>query len=108
MEIAWAQLLVSVIVAVIASGGFWTFLSKKTDTKDVRTQMLIGLGHDRIMTLGRQYLKRGYITADEYENLYEYLYTPYEKMGGNGSAKQIMNKVMQLPMKEPGDSDEKV
>ena len=29
---------------------------------------------------------------------YEYLYKPYEKMGGNGSAKRIMNEVNRLPI----------
>lgn len=42
------------------------------------------------------YIERGYITQDEYENLYEYLYKPYEKLGGNGSAKRIMTEVDQL------------
>ena len=36
------------------------------------------------------------MTQDEYENLYEYLYKPYEKLGGNGSAKRIMTEVDQL------------
>lgn len=48
--------------------------------------------------LGMSYIERGYITSDEYENLYEYLYKPYEKMGGNGSAKRIMNEVNKLPI----------
>lgn len=59
-------------------------------------QMLIGLAHDRIIYLGMTYIERGYITQDEYENLYEYLYKPYEKLGGNGSAKRIMTEVDQL------------
>ena len=58
--------------------------------------MLIGLAHDRIIYLGMVYIERGYITQDEYENLYEYLYKPYEKLGGNGSAKRIMTVVDQL------------
>lgn len=58
--------------------------------------MLIGLAHDRIIYLGMAYIERGYITQDEYENLYEYLYKPYEKLGGNGSAKRIMTEVDQL------------
>ena len=56
------------------------------------------VGHDRIMYLGMVYIERGYITSDEYENLYEYLYKPYEKMGGNGSAKRVMNEVNKLPI----------
>ncbi|MDR2933119.1 MAG: hypothetical protein LBV27_08435, partial [Oscillospiraceae bacterium] len=68
------------------------------DRKDVKTKMLIGLGHDRIMYLGMGYVERGYITSDEYENLYEYLYKPYEKMGGNGSAARVMSEVNKLPI----------
>lgn len=105
---SWLQTIISVVLALIASGGFWTFLTKRYEHKDVKTRMLIGLGHDRIMYLGRKYLKQKYITPDEYENLYEYLYKPYEMMGGNGSAKQIMEKVKQLPMKDHGDNDEEV
>ena len=56
--------------------------------------MIIGLGHDRIVYLGMKYLERGdWITQDEYENLYEYLYKPYAKLGGNGSAERIMDEV---------------
>lgn len=61
--------------------------------------MLVGLAHDRITHLGMAYLTRGYITQDEYENLNDYLYQPYEKMGGNGSAKRIMEEVRKLPIK---------
>ena len=86
---------------MIASSGFWAFVQKCSEKKDVRTQVLIGLGHDRITALGRFYIQRGYITPDEFENLYDYLYKPYEALGGNGSAKQIMDKVRQLPMRVP-------
>ena len=61
--------------------------------------MLIGLAHDRILFLGMQYVSRGFITQDEYENLHDYLYTPYEKLGGNGSAKRVMAEVEKLPIK---------
>lgn len=60
--------------------------------------MLVGLAHDRIMYLGTAYLDRGYITHDEYENLHDYLYVPYAKMGGNGSAAHIMERVDRLPI----------
>lgn len=51
------------------------------------------------------YINRGYITPDEYENLYDYLYKPYEKLGGNGSAKRLMNKVEKLPCHAKPDGD---
>lgn len=107
---SWIQMLVTIICAVIASGGFWSYIQTRRDKKDVRSQMLIGLGHDRVMWLGMKYIERGWITNDEYENLYEYLYKPYEKMGGNGSAKRVMDEVKKLPIrtasyrKEGGES----
>lgn len=95
----WAQIVLAVVTAAIASSGFWAFLQKIADKKDVRTQMLIGLGHDRIMYLGMKYIERGYVTRSEYENLYRYLYLPYEKMGGNGSAKLVMERVQKLELR---------
>ncbi len=95
----WLKTVLTIIGAVLASSGFWAWLQKRTDKKDVRTRMLIGLGHDRIMYLSMKYIERGYITHDEYENLYEYLYKPYEEMGGNGSAKRVMQEVNRLPIK---------
>lgn len=96
----WIQMTLTVVCSVIASSGFWAYISRRTDRKDVKTEMLIGLGHDRIVYLGMVYIERGYITQDEYENLYEYLYRPYEKMGGNGSAQRIMNEVNKLPIQK--------
>lgn len=94
----WFQILLTIFSSVLASSGLWAYITKRLEKKDVKTEMLIGLGHDRIMYLGMAYIERGYITSDEYENLYEYLYKPYEKIGGNGSAKRIMNEVNKLPI----------
>lgn len=94
----WFQIVLTVVSSVLASSGLWAYITKRLEKKDVKTEMLIGLGHDRIMYLGMVYIERGYITSDEYENLYEYLYKPYENIGGNGSAKRIMNEVNKLPI----------
>lgn len=90
------QLIVAVACSVIASSGFWAFTIKYIDHKDARAQLLIGLAHDRILELGMKYVEREYITQDEYENLHDYLYLPYEKAGGNGSAKRVMDEVDKL------------
>lgn len=92
--------ILTVFSSVLASSGLWAFVIKKADKKDVKTQMLIGLGHDRIMDLGMKYIERGWITQDEYENLHNYLYQPYEKIGGNGAAKRIMKEVDKLPIRK--------
>lgn len=96
----WMQMPITIICAVLASSGLWAFIQKRVDSKDIRTEMLIGLGHDRIHQLGMSYIERGWISTDEYENLYDYLYTPYEKLGGNGSAKRIMEEVKKLPIRD--------
>lgn len=80
-----------------------TFLIARKDNKDKKKNaerdMLIGLGHDRIVFLGSQYIQRGNITKDEYENLHDYLYKPYSELGGNGTAAKIMKEVEQLKIK---------
>lgn len=90
------DLIITILCSVLASSGFWALMSKLAEKKDVRTQMLIGLGHDRIMYLGMKYIDRGSITQSEYENLHKYLYEPYKKMGGNGSADRVMREVEKL------------
>lgn len=92
----------SVVAAVFASTGFWAFLTyacQRKDTKDnAEAQMLKGLAHDRICYLGEKYVRRGYITKDEYENLHDYLYKPYTKLRGNGTAERVMKEVDKLPL----------
>lgn len=96
----WLQIILTVFSSVLASSGLWAYLTKRFERKDVKTKMLIGLAHDRILYLGLQYIERTWITQDEYENLYEYLYKPYADMGGNGSAKRIMIEIDKLPIRK--------
>lgn len=97
----WIEVIVTIICAILASNGLWAVVQKMMDKKDVKTQMLIGLGHDRVMALGMEYLERGWITPDELENLVDYLYKPYKQMGGNGSAQRIVERVEKLPVHRP-------
>lgn len=90
------EMIITILCSVIASSGFWAFITKFSEKKDVRAQMLIGLGHDRIIYLGMKYIEKGEITQSEYENLHKYLYEPYKKLGGNGSAERIMKEVDKL------------
>lgn len=94
----WVQIAVPLVAAVLTSSGLWAVIARRADKGDAQRKMLVGLAHDRIVHLGMVYVDRGYITQDEYENLNDYLYVPYEKMGGNGSAKRVMEEVRRLPM----------
>lgn len=102
--ISTSTLISSIVVAIFASTGFWAFLTyliQRKDAKDsAEAQMLKGLGHDRICWLGETYVTRGYITKDEYENLHDYLFLPYKKLGGNGTAEKIMKEVEKLPLEK--------
>ena len=98
----WVQMIITIVCSVIASSGFWAFAQNKLDKKDVTKEMLIGLAHDRIMYLGMCYIERGWITQDEYENLNDYLFKPYSKLGGNGTAARIMKEVDKLPIRRSG------
>ena len=99
----WVQMIVTIVGSVLASSGLWAFIQKHAEKKDAKTELLIGIAHDRIMFLASSYINRGYITRDEYENLYIYLYNPYKKAGGNGSATHIMNQDDKLPIGKAED-----
>ena len=103
-------LIVSIVGAVFASTGFWAFLTNLIQRKDnkesAESQMLKGLGHDRICYLGACYIIQGYITKDDYENLHDYLFVPYKKLGGNGTAEKIMKEVERLPLLKEGELHE--
>lgn len=97
----WVQTIVTVLVSVAASSGFWAFLLKKTENQSARTRLLVGLAHDRILQSGGFYIDRGWISSDEYENIYQYLYAPYKELGGNGTAERIVNQLTKLPHSPP-------
>ena len=99
MSMEIITLIVSIVCSVLASSGFWAFLQARNNRDNAERQMLKGLAHDRIMELGLEYIDRGYLSKDEYENLHDYLYIPYKKLDGNGSAEHIMDIVKKLPVR---------
>lgn len=94
----WVQVLLTIFGSVFASGGFWALIQSRGERKSAKTKMILGLGHDRIIFLCKEYIRQGWISTDDFENLYEYLYKPYEQMGGNGTAKRLMEEVQKLPV----------
>lgn len=53
----------------------------------------------RLSQLCRLYLRRGYMTPDEYDQLNEFFHL-YTALGGNGEAEQYFNKASTLPIHE--------
>lgn len=101
------EVILTIVASVFASTGFWAFVTtllqrrdSKNDKKTLEGKMLKGLAHDRICYLGELYIKKGYISKDDYENLHDYLYIPYKELGGNGTAERIMKEVDKLPIRK--------
>ena len=90
--------IILIITAIIASQGIWTIVGARIGSKSSRIDLLKGLAHDRIIHVGRNYIKRGWISYDEYEDFMVYLYEPYAKLGGNGLAEKVIEDVKKLPI----------
>ena len=93
------------VAAIFGCTGFWTFVSSlitsRREKKDAKTQMILGLGHEQLREKCEEHLTKGYISADDFEDLDKYLYQPYKKMGGNGTVEKLMNDVRKLPLRPP-------
>lgn len=99
-----AEIIFTIITTTLASTGFWSLIlykvQKRDEKKDSLTKLILGLAYREITELCLKYIHRGYITKDEYEDLIKYLFTPYEDLGGNGTAKKLVDEVKKLPIKE--------
>lgn len=91
------QTALTVLGSVMASSGLWAFIQKRTEKKDVKTRLLVGLAHERIISLCMKYIDKGWVSEDEYEDLMD-LYVPYKDGGGNGSAERAINEVKKLKL----------
>ena len=64
-----------------------------------RMNLIIASYRFRLVQLCQIYLRQGYITSDQYEQLSEF-FKVYSGLGGNGQAKAYYDKAMQLPVKD--------
>lgn len=97
---SWIQTLITILLTVLASGGFWSFLQYRSERANNWNKLTLGLAHDRIVSLADKYIARGYITREEYENVHDYLYVPYHACRGNGTGDKAMKQIDALPMHE--------
>lgn len=94
----WLQVALVAAGSVLASSGFWAYVLRKSDRKSAETKLLMGFAYIELLTLGANYIQRGSITRDEYEDLRRYFYDPYKELGGNGVAEKMMKAVEELPV----------
>lgn len=99
-----AGYIITIIVAIFGSTGFWSWLSRRRQKKDGATRLILGLAYQQIIRSAEHYIKRGFIDADEYNKLNRYLFEPYTAMGGNGTAQKLMEEVKHLPTRPKEES----
>lgn len=89
------------ISTVLSCPGIWAWAKTRTQRKDSEDKLLLQVAKNQLISHGHEYLKRGYITMDEYEE-YEAEYQMYSDLGGNGLARRIFEQVDELPMMPKG------
>lgn len=89
------------LTALLGGSGIWAWAKTKADRNDNTDKLLLSVSRNQLITLGRGYIERGYITMDEYEE-FEAEYQLYSALGGNGLARRIFEQVDELPMMPDG------
>ena len=111
LEPAMEEMVAALIPAVAAIGGFFTYLRSRARISDRErgemVSLLMGLAQHQIVFKGLEYIERGWVTTDEYEDLRRYLYDPYHRLGGNGAAERIMHAVERLPFRSEAPNIQK-
>lgn len=91
-------LFITVLGTVAASSGLWAFVQSLVQKKSAITQLVLGLAHNQLVVLGMEYIERGWVTKDEYDDFIHYLWKPYSRFGGNGLADKVKKDVDNLPI----------
>lgn len=92
-----AEIANPLITTVLSGPGIWAWAKTRTVRNNSEDRLLLQVAKNQLVSQGREYLKRGYITMDEYEE-YESEFKVYESLGGNGLARRIFKQVDDLPM----------
>lgn len=94
----WVTAGMPLVVALIASSGFWAFVGRKLNRRGATNRLLLALAYDKLITQGVGYIERGSVSKDELEDYRKNLWEPYKELGGNGVAEQVVRQVDNLPV----------
>lgn len=96
------NLFFELLVAVIASSGIWSLIQalvmRRLQKDDASNQALKSLLRDAIFRRCEKALANGEVSIEELENI-NGLYQPYKELGGNGTAKKLIEDVNDLEVK---------
>lgn len=75
-----------------------TYIRKIEDKERQDLTLIIASYRFRLVQLCKIYIKQGYTTQDQYDQLTEF-YKLYHSLGGNGQAKEYYEKTMELEIR---------
>lgn len=75
-----------------------TYIRKIEDKERKDLTLIIASYRFRLVQLCKIYIKQGYMTQDQYDQLTEF-YKLYHSLGGNGQAKEYYEKTMELEIR---------
>lgn len=93
-----ASLVVTIIVAIFASSGFWDWLKSRRKKMTPYEQVTMAIGREKLNKLSKKYIKMEYIPEDEFESFKE-LGEAYLEAGGNTMVKELYLEAVKLPKK---------
>lgn len=74
------------------------YIHETADIEKHHLAIIVSSYRFRLIALCKTYIKQGYMTQDQYDQLTEF-YKVYENLGGNGQAKQYYDKAVNLEVK---------
>ena len=96
----WIEFLFGILVVGMTT--MYKILLKNVKENKALKDGMKGILHNDIIYRCKKFLIIGYVTLDDLEEL-EYLFKPYKELGGNGTAKKMMDRVYNLPIKKEED-----
>ena len=97
----WLTGIITLLVGIFGSTGFWVFVQNRRSAKSLERQTVLSVTFLGVKMSCKALLERGWADTEEIEDIEKYLFEPYEALGGNGTAKMLMDKVKRLPNKPP-------
>lgn len=94
----WIPYVITAFATFISSSGFWAYAQSRSGSNSAQLELLIGIGYFTIQEECIRHLQAGYISREQYNDIYHHLYEPYQALGGNGTAQKMMVDLGNLPM----------
>ena len=76
-----------------------SFVLEEEKISERHIEIILASYRFRLIQLCQSFLKQGYMTSGQYEQLVEF-FKVYAGLGGNGQAKEYYERTLQLPLKD--------